>query len=285
MKNYLLSFLLCSTQLIPSILISPLDANAQVLPDTLWLDVSSPDPVFSSFELKEGSVYTLVIDGTISIWDTWGGGSCGDFMGIPRYPSPIVLNGPTGVDPAFIFSSPLESTTPFCDGPLPVPQGDFKLSTDGGQSFQVIRPLDDNYTIDHIYTYEVTGQGNMLSAILDDEPFEDNYGVFRIIVQSARPVARESDQPHAGALEVTPIYPNPVFGRATVEINVHHSEFVQLEIFDSLGRQKELLQSGMLPAGTHVYSVNTTSYSAGVYFYRVSSRTSQTTRFFLVHTF
>ena len=211
MKHFLLSILLVSTLFVLIISASPLDLRAQALPDTLWLDVSSPDPVFSSYVLQERSIYTLVIDGTISIWDTWGGGSCGDFMGIPRYPSPTVLNGPTGVDPAFIFSSPLESTTPFCDGPLPIPQGDFKISTDGGRSFQVKRPLDDTYTIEHIYTYEVTGKGDLLGAILDDEPFEDNYGVFRIIVQSVRSVANENEQPQVQEIEVMPLYPNPSF--------------------------------------------------------------------------
>jgi hypothetical protein len=66
-------------------------------------------------------------------------------------------------------------------------------------------------------------------------------------------------------------YPNPFNPVTTISIGLPCRTFVQLKIFDALGRQVSVLLSEQLTAGTHARQWNAAGLPSGVYFYRIQA--------------
>lgn len=75
-----------------------------------------------------------------------------------------------------------------------------------------------------------------------------------------------------GRVELQGVYPNPVAANATIAFALSEPSDVTLEIYDQLGRQVEVVASGMYPPGTFRVQWNPVSLANGVYFCRMASK-------------
>jgi hypothetical protein len=64
-------------------------------------------------------------------------------------------------------------------------------------------------------------------------------------------------------------YPNPFNPATTIEFQIPSSGNVKLAIYDTSGREIAVLINGRLSHGNYSYSLNSTGFSTGVYFYRL----------------
>jgi photosystem II stability/assembly factor-like uncharacterized protein len=66
-------------------------------------------------------------------------------------------------------------------------------------------------------------------------------------------------------------YPNPFNPQTTIEFTLSGRQFVELKVFDLLGREVAVLVNEVLEPGMHRRSLDGTSLASGVYFYRLHS--------------
>lgn len=62
------------------------------------------------------------------------------------------------------------------------------------------------------------------------------------------------------------VFPNPNHGNMTFKYYAHHGDYIQIEIFDAMGRQTDYVLESAVLNGTHTYAYQA-SLSQGVYFY------------------
>jgi hypothetical protein len=65
-------------------------------------------------------------------------------------------------------------------------------------------------------------------------------------------------------------YPNPFNPITNIQFHLPHSEFLNLTVYDVLGRQVATLINERLPAGAHETKWNASGLPSGVYFYKLS---------------
>ena len=135
--------------------------------------------------LAAGRGARVRIEGTYSIWgeDMWEDGACaGVAEPQPQFASAGGANGPVGVDAAYYFAAPVGSA--LCSETIPRGSGGVEFSLDGGATFDNLEPVlpAGVPSVDHVYEYEVTGQGQPLLLRREDSPADDNYGVLRVTV-------------------------------------------------------------------------------------------------------
>jgi hypothetical protein len=66
-------------------------------------------------------------------------------------------------------------------------------------------------------------------------------------------------------------YPNPFNPTTAIEFGIPKNEFVQLKVYDLLGREVQTLVSENLSAGTYKVKLNGQNLAAGVYMYRLQA--------------
>lgn len=66
-------------------------------------------------------------------------------------------------------------------------------------------------------------------------------------------------------------YPNPFNPKTKIKFSIPQRSFIQIKIFDILGREKEKLVNQELIASEYEFDFNGTGYSSGVYFYQLVS--------------
>jgi hypothetical protein len=86
-------------------------------------------------------------------------------------------------------------------------------------------------------------------------------------------VDHESQNPTQ--FEVGPAYPNPFNGLTTIPFTLLQTGDINLEVYDLLGRKLLSQEMPALNAGSHRYTLNTESFSSGVYLVRIESAGSQ----------
>jgi hypothetical protein len=64
-------------------------------------------------------------------------------------------------------------------------------------------------------------------------------------------------------------YPNPFNPATVIKFDNPSASLVNLVIYDILGKEIEILVNEELPAGSYEFSWNASSYSSGIYFYRI----------------
>ncbi len=82
---------------------------------------------------------------------------------------------------------------------------------------------------------------------------------------------QESDPVIPAAFELLQNYPNPFNPSTRIRFNVASSEFVDLKVFDLLGREVATLASEKMEPGTYERSFDATGLPTGVYFYRLQA--------------
>jgi len=68
-------------------------------------------------------------------------------------------------------------------------------------------------------------------------------------------------------------YPNPFNPTTTISLKIAEKSNVSLQIYTSLGQLVKNVHSGALPSGLHSFVIQSSNWSSGVYFYRVSTST------------
>ena len=66
-------------------------------------------------------------------------------------------------------------------------------------------------------------------------------------------------------------YPNPFNPSTTIEYSVLNSDFVQLKVYDILGREVKTLVAEFKQAGAYNIEFNASQLASGIYFYRIES--------------
>jgi hypothetical protein len=66
-------------------------------------------------------------------------------------------------------------------------------------------------------------------------------------------------------------YPNPFNPSTTIEFTLPKSEFVELKIYNILGKEVSILVSEELNQGNHTFTWKGTGFASGVYYYRIEA--------------
>jgi hypothetical protein len=69
-------------------------------------------------------------------------------------------------------------------------------------------------------------------------------------------------------------YPNPFNPVTTISFSIPSRSFVRLSVYDALGKELVTLLSRELSAGSHAQQWNAKGFPSGIYFYRMSARTT-----------
>ena len=66
-------------------------------------------------------------------------------------------------------------------------------------------------------------------------------------------------------------YPNPFNPSTTIEFTLPKSEFVELKVYNILGKEVSTLISMKLNQGNHTYTFNGNNLASGIYYYRIKA--------------
>lgn len=66
-------------------------------------------------------------------------------------------------------------------------------------------------------------------------------------------------------------YPNPFNPETVIEFSIPKNEFVELKIYDAIGNEISVLESGNLNAGSYSYKLSAEGLSSGIYFYTLKT--------------
>ena len=92
----------------------------------------------------------------------------------------------------------------------------------------------------------------------------------------------ESTKPAAPSFNLQQNYPNPFNPSTTITYSISKRDWVQISIFDILGRQAAILVNEIKEAGEHSIHFNANSLPSGVYFYRLQSGGHSISRKFIL---
>lgn len=73
------------------------------------------------------------------------------------------------------------------------------------------------------------------------------------------------DRPRASADFDLSVYPSPLQTEGTVRVELAHAQWLQVTLYDALGRQVDVLQNGRLPSGIHLIDVDARGLPGGLY--------------------
>ncbi len=98
--------------------------------------------------------------------------------------------------------------------------------------------------------------------------------------QTSTSVEFDNGSPHGITLSQN--YPNPFNPSTVIEFSIDGFQFVEIQVFDLLGRKITDVVSGMMPSGTHRISFNAELLSSGTYMYRLEANNASITRLMTV---
>jgi hypothetical protein len=175
------------------------DLDAGIPTQVLYLPASSTTGVATMQPLRLGLLYTVTIEGTISVWPSgdWAAICDGTPSPSPLFPSPGDT-GPVGVDAEWVWAWPTSSPS-LCpsgvsDATPPVAQRKLRLEAESGAPPEDLPPPREGaMTANHAYTYSLMGGGttpvfvvNEVGQNTDGSPHiynpGYNYGELRIEV-------------------------------------------------------------------------------------------------------
>jgi len=124
-----------------------------------------------------------------------------------------------------------------------------------------------------------TGIGTFprIYAVIDEqngmqEIHENNNKSWNILQKStATAIVSEQNSNIPNAFSLKQNYPNPFNPITTIEFSLTNAEFVQLEVFNTLGERVDIIESKELSAGRHAYHFDARMLPSGLYFYRIQA--------------
>lgn len=149
--------------------------------DAYNTDDNKVEESFDSYVLVEGGVYELEIEGTYSIWQpSYWTNPCGTITNAPIYPSTAgSKTGLVGFDMEYVFSLPSSR----CAGKtLPYTTPRIECTTDNGSNWSHPSTTD-GFNPQHIYHYQITGEGYPLGIRQGSGQNSDDYGQLKITIK------------------------------------------------------------------------------------------------------
>ena len=195
--------------------------------DALMLDAPSKyynmHGVLSTEDL-ECATYCVWVEGTFSYWNkaAWNEPCQGEGEAEPMYPSPDTINGPTGIDPRYIFAYPQSAS--WCDEGMEVPSphdyvryrtdGLAPNVTGGWEIPEWKTPA--GYDKSHRYGFEVVGPAPGLAVGLAVS--SAHYGMLSIVIEAGPcvPAATPAPPPPSEINAVVALAEGPVAGKLGV---------------------------------------------------------------------
>ena len=101
-------------------------------------------------------------------------------------------------------------------------------------------------------------------------------------VKKETPTSIRSASETPSGISLVQNYPNPFNPTTMIEFSVDESQFVELQVFDLLGRKMADVITGMMGSGTHRVSFNAEFLSSGTYMYRLQTEKGSMTRLMTV---
>jgi len=154
-----------------------------LLVEEIFIDSPTATKVTGTMNLQKNVTYLLIIEGTHSLWATseWTD-NVDNWQGIPEnepiFFEGVPLNNYVGADTAFRFSCP-EST--YCNkDKLPISTAFFNFSMDNESSWN--KTISEVYSLKHIYTFNIVGEGYPIILKCIDSSYPDNYGKYKLSI-------------------------------------------------------------------------------------------------------
>ncbi len=121
-----------------------------------------------------------------------------------------------------------------------------------------------------VYSYSIARGSNNFQSVCDVISLSDNlknyyYNCFNLI--GIEPI--NNIVPEKFALMQN--YPNPFNPETKISFSIPKKSFVEVKVFDALGREVTVLLNEEVNAGNYNVNFNATSYPSGIYFYRLST--------------
>lgn len=142
-----------------------------------------------------------------------------------------------------------------------------------GRQFECLRAKLNHYTYSDKEFMFLTREGVVLvvsmASTQRDTGLVQPTGVTLLVPSSIVSVGQEALLPAHYTLDQN--YPNPFNPRTAISYKLLARSFVNLRVYDVLGREIETLVDGERAAGTHMISWDATSRPSGVYFYRLDA--------------
>ena len=66
-------------------------------------------------------------------------------------------------------------------------------------------------------------------------------------------------------------YPNPFNPETVIEFSIPKNEFIELKLYEAIGNELSVLESGNLTAGSYSYKLSSGGLSSGIYFYTLKT--------------
>lgn len=118
--------------------------------------------------------------------------------------------------------------------------------------------------------YQINGvqyksEGND-SLVIEFEHFSALVGGDRSVLANVSLLDFDDEIPIASAYSLISLYPNPVNSESIAKYYLSQSGEVELKVFDVLGKEVEILFSGIKAKGWHENKIDLKNYSSGIYF-------------------
>ncbi len=134
---------------------------------------------------------------------------------------------------------------------------------------------------DFLYLVYQTDDEPGLAVRGDEDPYGENYIRFMKIDKEELKVGVEEHAAIA-SYDVNQNYPNPFNGTSTVEVNVHHTTNLSLEVVNMMGQVVYTIDAGVAQPGMNDITIDASKLTAGVYFYTVKAGEASVTKKMIV---
>lgn len=139
-------------------------------------------------------------------------------------------------------------------------------SSDYGKSFEKITTTEIKITGLH----KKAGTSH-LYILTRENLIEFNLNTMEEKVLKSLPVSNEAEPNKPTKITLHQNYPNPFNPSTVISYQLASNSFVQLKIFDALGREVAVLEDGFKLAGNHSVTFDASSLSSGIYFYQLET--------------
>lgn len=112
---------------------------------------------------------------------------------------------------------------------------------------------------------------------IQTKPMTAPKGNYRFKILPTSPIVHSSKNT-IGKIAVSQNYPNPFNPITNIEFVLPQSEFVSIEIFNSLGEKVETIAADKFSAGKYKLSWDAGKLAGGIYFYRLKTKTAVETK-------
>jgi len=97
-----------------------------------------------------------------------------------------------------------------------------------------------------------------------DTPYAEGASLESLFVPPSAVWPAKSTAP---VLALSPCYPNPFCQDVSVDVQLLQAQYIDLAVFDAMGRRMETLFTGRLQAGTHHFTQSADHWARGTYFF------------------